>query len=127
VGCIGLPKTAPNGETVPNDESAPVSASQMSNHYKLSKWQAEDVAVELAREGAPIIIVNPAAPVGPRTSSPRPPADHCRFPEPLLARLSRYSLNWVHVRDVAEGHILAAQKGNPGERYIWVLPRETGR
>ena len=119
VGCIGLPKKAPNGETVPTDETAPVSASQMSNHYKLSKWQAEGVAVELAREGAPIIIVNPAAPVGPRDVKPTPTGQIIAdFLNRSLPAYLDTGLNWVHVRDVAEGHILAAQKGTPGERYI---------
>src|SRR5436190_14423348 len=46
VGCIGLPKVV-NGQLVPTDETTPVSEAQMSNHYKRSKWQAEQVALEL--------------------------------------------------------------------------------
>ena len=44
VGCIGLPEPA-NGRVVPTDETTPVSEAQMSNHYKRSKWQAEQVAI----------------------------------------------------------------------------------
>src|SRR5438552_2443173 len=48
VGCIGLPK-ASSDRVVPSDEASPVSEAQMSNPYKRSKWQAEQVALELAR------------------------------------------------------------------------------
>src|SRR6266446_10309919 len=65
VGCIGLPKEV-NGLVTPTDETTPVSESQMSNPYKRSKWRAEVVARELAAKGAPVVIVNPSAPVGPR-------------------------------------------------------------
>src|SRR5438093_9084618 len=65
VGCIGLPKEE-KGRVVPADETAPASEAQMSNHYKRSKWLAECAAIELARNGLPVIIVNPTAPVGPR-------------------------------------------------------------
>src|ERR1017187_910424 len=64
VGCIGLPEPI-DGRINPSDESTPVREEQMTNHYKRSKWQAERVAVRLARQGLPVAIVNPAAPVGP--------------------------------------------------------------
>src|ERR1041384_8881904 len=67
VGCIGLPKAA-DGEVAPSDETAAVSEAQLSNHYKRSKWQAEQVATDLARQGIPVIIVNPTAPVRPRAA-----------------------------------------------------------
>jgi dihydroflavonol-4-reductase len=118
VGCIGLPKEV-NGIIVPTDESAPVSQAQMSNHYKLSKWQAEQAAREWAAKGAPVVIVNPSAPVGPRDVKPTPTG------KVILDFLNRQmpayidtGLNWVHVRDVAIGHILAAEMGRVGERYI---------
>ncbi len=117
VGCIGLPK--PSGDVIPTDEQTPVSEAQMSNHYKLSKWQAEVVARELAAKGLPIVIVNPTAPVGPRDVKPTPTG------KVILDFLNREmpayldtGLNWAHVRDVAIGHILAAEKGRLGERYI---------
>ena len=53
VGCIGLPRER-NGSVTPTDESTPVSGAQMSNHYKLSKWQAEEVARDLAAKGLPV-------------------------------------------------------------------------
>lgn len=118
VGCIGLPK-AVNGTVTPTDESTPVGESQMSNHYKLSKWRAEVVARELAAKGFPVVIVNPSAPVGPRDVKPTPTGKV--IVDFLKRQMPAYldtGLNWVHVRDVAIGHILAAEKGRVGERYI---------
>lgn len=118
VGCIGLPRE--NGGTVtPTDETAPVSEAQMSNHYKRSKWRAEVVALELARAGLPVVIVNPTAPIGPRDVKPTPTGQV--IVDFLNRQMPAYldtGLNWVHVRDVAVGHILAAEKGKLGERYI---------
>ncbi|HEU0008929.1 MAG TPA: hopanoid-associated sugar epimerase [Verrucomicrobiae bacterium] len=118
VGCIGLPR-AVNGTVTPTDESTPVSEAQMSNHYKLSKWKAEVVARELAAKGAPVVIVNPSAPVGPRDVKPTPTGQVIvDFLNRAVPAFLDTGLNWVHVRDVALGHILAAEKGCIGERYI---------
>jgi len=135
VGCIGLPgrDAAPSASAAeahdsrsatergpcPTDETSPVSEAQMSNHYKLSKWRAEVVARELAAKGAPVIIVNPSAPVGPRDVKPTPTGKV--IVDFLNRQMPAYldtGLNWVHVRDVAVGHILSAEKGRLGERYI---------
>jgi dihydroflavonol-4-reductase len=118
VGCIGLPEPH-GGQLTPSDESTPVREGQMVNHYKRSKWQAEQLATRLAREGLPVIIVNPSAPVGPRDVKPTPTGQV--IVDFLNRRMPAYldtGLNWVHVRDVAIGHILAARKGCVGERYI---------
>ena len=126
VGCIGLPRTVRNGgrgsadhRFAPTDETTPVSEAQMTNHYKLSKWKAELVARELTAKGAPVVIVNPSAPVGPRDVKPTPTGRV--IVDFLNRKMPGYidtGLNWVHVRDVAIGHILAAEKGRLGERYI---------
>ena len=118
VGCIGLPEPV-DGRISPSDESTPVSERQMSNHYKRSKWQAEQVATKFVRDGLPIIIVNPSTPVGRRDVKPTPTGQF--IVDFLNHRMPAYldtGLNWVHVRDVAIGHILAAQNGSIGERYI---------
>ena len=118
VGCIGLPKSK-SGNITPTDESSPVSEAQMRNHYKRSKWQAEVLARQLAAKGAPVVIVNPSAPVGPRDVKPTPTGQVVL--DFLNRKMPAYldtGLNWVHVRDVAIGHILAAEKGRIGERYI---------
>ncbi|HAV61291.1 MAG TPA: NAD-dependent dehydratase [Verrucomicrobiales bacterium] len=118
VGCIGLPVER-NGECRPTDESATVTAEQMSNHYKLSKFRAEVVAFELANKGLPIVVVNPSAPVGPRDVKPTPTGKVIvDFLNRALPAYLDTGLNWVHVRDVAIGHLLAAEKGRIGERYI---------
>jgi len=118
VGCIGLPKIE-NTVIIPANEQRTISPEQLTNHYKRSKWQAEEVAVKLVREGLPIVIVNPSAPVGPRDVKPTPTGQ--LIVDFLNRKLPAYletGLNWVHVRDVAVGHILAAEKGSIGERYI---------
>jgi len=118
VGCIGLPR-ALAGSLVPSDETAQATRAQMSNPYKQSKWEAEAVARDLAAQGLPIVIVNPSAPVGPRDVKPTPTGQV--IVDFLNGRMPAYldtGLNWVHVRDVARGHVLAAEKGRIGERYI---------
>src|SRR5208283_1064355 len=92
---------------------------QLTNHYKCSKWQAECLAVKLAENGLPVVIVNPTAPVGPSDVKPTPTGQV--IVDFLNRKLPAYldtGLNWVHVRDVAVGHIRAAEKGDIGERYI---------
>ena len=118
VGCIGWAGEI-NGEVRPADETTTVSESLMNNHYKRSKWRAERVALELAAGGAPVVIVNPSAPVGPRDRKPTPTGQVIL--DFVNGRMPAYldtGLNWVDVRDVAIGHILAAEKGRVGERYI---------
>jgi len=133
VGCIGLPKEI-NGRITPTDEDTPVSGAQMSNHYKRSKWQAEVAARDYASKGAPVVIVNPSAPVGPRDVKPTPTGRVIvDFLNRALPAYLDTGLNWVHVRDVAAGHVLAAEKGRVGERYIlghadgnWDMPTVLG-
>ena len=119
VGCIGLPATG-QGTIIPTDETAPAKPHQLSNDYKKSKYQAEVLALELVRQKQlPIVIVNPTAPIGPQDVKPTPTG---RIVVDFLnRRMPAYletGLNWVHVRDVAAGHVLAAEKGRIGERYI---------
>jgi dihydroflavonol-4-reductase len=118
VGCIGLPKIQ-DTVIVPSNELQITLEEQMTNHYKRSKWQAEQIAAKMAREGLPVVIVNPSAPVGPRDVKPTPKGQ--TIVDFLNHKVPAYidtGLNWVHVRDVATGHILAAEKGSIGERYI---------
>jgi len=119
VGCIGLPQEVA-GKLVPSTEADLVTPDQLTCDYKRSKFQAEAVAAELCRkQGLPIVIVNPSAPVGPGDGKPTPTGQI--IVDFLNRRLPAYldtGLNWVHVRDVAIGHILAAEKGRIGERYI---------
>ena len=113
VGCIGMPKDREG------DEETPVSVDDMTGHYKRSKWLAEQVALEKAKAGLPVIIVNPTAPVGDHDWKPTPTGkiivDFLRNQLPAFVDTG---LNLVDVRDTALGHVLAAEHGNPGERYI---------
>ena len=119
VGCIGVAKMV-KGQITPSTEYEVVSEDQMTNDYKRSKFQAEGVAAEMFRKAAlPVIIVNPSAPIGPGDVKPTPTGRI--IVDFLNRRMPAYletGLNWVHVRDVAVGHILAAEKGRFGERYI---------
>ena len=92
---------------------------ELTNHYKRSKFLAEKVALRMCEEGLPVVVVNPTTPVGPYDIKPTPTG---RF---ILAFLNRglpayvnTGLNLVNVEDVARGHVLALERGRPGERYI---------
>ena len=113
VGCIGMS----NG--CDGDENSPVSIHDMGGHYKRSKWMAEQIALERARAGQHIVIVNPTAPVGDHDWRPTPTGNIIlNFLRNKLPVFVDTGLNLVDVRDIAEGHLLAAEKGRPGERYI---------
>ena len=114
VACIGLPADGGVGT-----EDTPVSLSSMVGHYKRSKFLAEQAALEAAARGVPVVIVNPAAPVGPRDLKPTPTGQIVL--DAALGRTPAYvdtGLNIVHVDDVAAGHVLAFHYGRIGERYI---------
>jgi dihydroflavonol-4-reductase len=118
VGCIGL-TTPVNGHRALGDEQTPIRPGQVACHYKKSKWEAEQLALDYARRGLPVMIVNPSAAFGPRDFKPTPTGRV--IVDFLNRKLPGYldtGLNCVHVRDVAIGHILAAEMGRPGERYI---------
>jgi dihydroflavonol-4-reductase len=88
--------------------------------YKRSKFEAEEVARELAvARGLPVVIVNPSTPVGPGDIKPTPTGrlilEAARGQMPAFVDTG---LNIVHVDDVATGHLAAAEKGRVGERYI---------
>lgn len=87
--------------------------------YKKSKYLAEKLALKMCREGLPVVIVNPTVPVGPLDIKPTPTGR--LIVDFLNGRMPAYvntGLNVVDAGDVAAGHILALEKGRPGERYI---------
>ena len=120
VSTIGLPQSGsadPNGpfgkETIPPDPS------HLIGHYKQSKFQAEQLALSSSDDNFQVVVVNPCAPVGAWDVKPTPtgriPLDFAR------GRIPGYlatGMNLVDVSDVAQGHILAMERGRPGERYI---------
>jgi dihydroflavonol-4-reductase len=113
VGCIGVP---PGGI---GDENQPVSPDSMAGAYKRSKFMAEQAALESARNGFPVVIVNPTAPMGDRDFKPTPTGQIVLdFLNGAIPAYIDTGLNVVHVRDVALGHLLACEHGRIGERYI---------
>lgn len=113
VGCIGFSGKGPG------DEDTQVSFEEMNGAYKRSKFQAEQVALEFARLGFPVIIVNPTAPIGDHDFKPTPTGkiivDYLKGKMPAFVDTG---LNLVDVEDTAEGHLLACERGAVGERYI---------
>lgn len=101
------------------DESMDPSEHQQIGPYKKSKFQAELVARRFAREGLPLVIVNPSTPVGSHDIRPTPTGK--MIVDFLNRKMPAYldtGLNLVDAEDVADGHLLAAEKGRAGERYI---------
>jgi dihydroflavonol-4-reductase len=114
VGALGIPK---DGQ--PGTEDTPVALTDMVGHYKRSKFLAEQLALDFAREGLPVVVVNPSAPVGPWDVKPTPTGQMVvDFMRGRMVASLDTGLNVVHVRDVARGHLLAAERGAPGRRYI---------
>jgi dihydroflavonol-4-reductase len=113
VGCIGMRK----GEL--GSEDTPVGLAEMHGPYKRSKFLAEEVALQFAQEGFPVVLVNPTAPVGDHDFRPTPTGkivvDFLRGAMPAFLDTG---LNVVYVGDVAQGHLLACERGRAGERYI---------
>jgi len=113
VGCIGFIK---NGL---GDETTRATLADMAGPYKQSKFQAEQVALEYARKGLPVVIVNPTAPVGEHDVKPTPTGQ--TIVDFLRGAMPAYldtGLNIVDARETAEGHWLACERGRAGERYI---------
>ena len=114
VGCIGV--NTPGGI---GDEGSEAFLDDMQGPYKRSKFLAEQVARDFAREGFPVVIVNPTAPVGDHDFKPTPTGkivvDFVRGAIPAYVDTG---LNVVDVRDVAGAHLAASERGRPGERYI---------
>lgn len=113
VGCIGFV------EGGVGDETTPVTLNDMTGHYKRSKYLAEQVALDYARQGFPVVIVNPTAPVGDHDVKPTPTGK--TILDFLRGKMPAYldtGLNIVDARETAFGHWLACERGTPGERYI---------
>ncbi len=101
------------------DENSVATQEQMLSGYKESKFVAEKVAHAWAHRGLPITIVNPSTPIGPRDVKPTPTGRMIR--DAAIGAMPAFvdtGLNFVHVDDVANGHLLAHDKGRLGERYI---------
>ncbi len=114
VGTIGL-----SSQPTPADEATPALTDQYVIPYKRTKFAAEEVARRYARRGLPLVIVNPSTPIGAWDRKPTPTGRMLvDFLNGKLPAYVRTGLNFIHVRDVAAGHLRAARRGRVGERYI---------
>lgn len=114
VGTLGNP-----GDGRPGTETTPVSFSDMVGHYKKSKFLAEQEAEKFIDKGLGLIIVNPSTPVGPFDIKPTPTGKI--IVDFLNRKMPAYldtGLNLIAVEDCARGHILAAENGRIGQKYI---------
>lgn len=115
VATLGIPK-----DGSPGDEDTPVSLNDMVGPYKRSKYLAEEAVRRLVHEeGLPAVVVNPSAPVGPHDIKPTPTGR--LIADAAAGRIPAFvdtGLNIVHVDDVADGHVLAHDRGRLGERYV---------
>jgi len=113
VGALGIPHGGLGREDTPS------SLADMPGHYKRSKFMAEQAALEAARAGVPVVIVNPSTPIGALDFKPTPTGRI--IVDFLNRRMPAYvdtGLNIVDVEDVARGHLMAAERGRIGEKYI---------
>jgi dihydroflavonol-4-reductase len=114
VGTLGNP-----GDGTPGTEETPVSLADMVGHYKKSKFLAEQAALEYAGQGLPLVVVNPTTPVGAWDVRPTPTGQMLvDFLRGKMPAFLNSGLNLIHVRDVAQGHLSAEDRGRVGEKYI---------
>jgi dihydroflavonol-4-reductase len=120
VHCSSVAALGQIGDGTPADEATPANEADFVGIYKRSKYLAEKAVLDLARrDSLPVVVVNPSSPVGPRDIKPTPTGK--MILDAAAGRVPAYidtGLNLVHVDDVAEGHVLALEKGRVGERYI---------
>jgi dihydroflavonol-4-reductase len=101
------------------DETTPVERADMIGPYKRSKFMAEQEAIAAARAGQQVTILNPTTPIGPGDAKPTPTGRiivdflNKKFPAYVDT-----GLNLVDVAEVARMHVVALERGTPGERYI---------
>ena len=92
---------------------------EMVGHYKRSKWMAEQEGLQAAKKGLPVIVAMPTTPVGPWDWKPTPTGKIILdFLNGKMPGYVETGLNFVGVEECAAGHLLAAEKGKVGERYL---------
>jgi len=120
VHCSSVAAVKTGADKTPADENSHYSGPEtIVGAYKKSKFLAEKAVLDLAAKGRPVVVVNPAAPIGAYDVKPTPTGKI--VVDFLSGRMPSYidtGLNIVAVKDVAQGHLLAALKGRVGERYI---------
>ncbi|MFN7928888.1 MAG: NAD-dependent epimerase/dehydratase family protein [Blastocatellia bacterium] len=114
VAAIGVPRAGTSAT-----EETQTTAEALVSAYKKSKFLAEQAALDAARNGLDVVIVNPSTPIGAYDVKPTPTGEIVlRFLQDRMPAYVHTGLNLIDVEDVARGHILAWQKGRRGERYI---------
>ena len=114
---VGVLRASVSGN--PSNEETPVCFGDMVGDYKKSKFQAEQEVYGFVEKGLPVVIVNPSTPVGPMDVKTTPTGK--MIVDFLKGHMPAYldtGLNFVDVEDVAKGHLLAAEFGRAGQRYI---------
>ncbi len=118
VYCSSVAALGARDDDVPISEADRVDTKTLIGEYKLSKYLSEQVVLSYS-DRLPIVIVNPSAPIGGRDIKPTPTGRIVLdYMKGRMKAFVHTGLNVIHVRDVAKGHILAARKGRPGEKYI---------
>jgi dihydroflavonol-4-reductase len=118
VYCSSVAALGAHGK-VPADETARFNLNSTKDHYYISKYRAEQVALKFVREGLPLVIVNPSGPIGPRDSEPTPTG--ALIISIIKGKLPGYvdgGINVIDVTDCARGIVAAMEKGQIGEKYI---------
>jgi dihydroflavonol-4-reductase len=101
------------------NEGTPITLAEMIGHYKRSKFLGEQEAIRAAKAGQHVMILNPTTPIGPGDAKPTPTGRiivdflNKKFPAYVDT-----GLNLVDVTEVARMHVVALERGTPGERYI---------
>jgi dihydroflavonol-4-reductase len=116
VGTLGLAGT---GKGIPATEDCAADIAHLFGHYKRSKYVAEHEVLRAAAQGAPVVLVLPTFPLGPRDRRPTPTGKV--VVDYMNGRIPGYvdtAMNVVHVDDLARGHLLALERGQAGRSYI---------
>ena len=118
VYCSSVAALGAHGK-IPADESAQFNLNSTQDHYHISKYRAEQVALEFARSGLPVVIVNPSGPIGVRDIAPTPTG--ALIINLLRGKFPGYvdgGINLIDVGDCARGIVAAMARGRVGEKYI---------
>jgi len=108
-----------HGKDKPANESAQFNLWHTKDDYYISKYRAEQVALDYFKRGLPVVIVNPTNPCGPRDIAPTPNGQ--LIINVIKGKLPGYvdgGINVSDIQDTAKGHVLAMEKGKPGEKYV---------
>jgi dihydroflavonol-4-reductase len=101
------------------NEDTPVTLADMIGHYKRSKFLAEQEAIDAAKAGQHVMILNPTTPIGDGDAKPTPTGRIIvDFMNNKFPAYVETGLNLVDVDEVARMHVVALDRGTPGERYI---------